>query len=138
MLVLCLSHITCPLVALGGSGDLFICAKDLLVEAQSLDHASAMGPVASATSRIKNRRLIKGSGDLLPASPPAEKATARQDQAGKTGTRNHLILSRSQWRVIDAKTSDLPPGQPATALRASMVSARSCACCERATSCVQS
>jgi hypothetical protein len=46
----------------------------------------------------------------------------------KTGTRNHLILSRSQWRVIDAKTGDLPPGQPATALRASMVSARSCAC----------
>src|SRR5690242_14686089 len=28
------------------------------------------------------------SGDLLPPSPPAEKATARQDQAGQSGTDN--------------------------------------------------
>jgi hypothetical protein len=45
-----------------------------------------MGPVASATSLIKNRRLIKGSGDLLSASPPTKKATACEDQARKTST----------------------------------------------------
>jgi len=28
------------------------------------------------------------SGDLLPPSPPAEKATASQDQAGQPGTRD--------------------------------------------------
>ena len=30
-------------------------------------------------------RIVR-SGDLLPPSPPAEKATARQDQAGKSST----------------------------------------------------
>jgi hypothetical protein len=29
---------------------------------------------------------LRYSGDLLPPSPPAEKATARQDQTGKSGT----------------------------------------------------
>jgi hypothetical protein len=45
-----------------------------------------MRPVASATSLIKNRRLIKRSGDLLSSSPPAEKAAASQDQARKAST----------------------------------------------------
>ena len=67
------------LVAPGGSGDLFVHAKDLFVEASALDHASASGPVASATSRIKNRRLIKGSGDLLPPTPPSKKTAASED-----------------------------------------------------------
>jgi hypothetical protein len=30
--------------------------------------------------------LPQSSGDLLPPSPPAEKATARKDQAGKAST----------------------------------------------------
>jgi hypothetical protein len=32
------------------------------------------------------RKMFERSGDLLPPSPPAEKATARQDQAGKAST----------------------------------------------------
>jgi len=35
-----------------------------------------MGPVASATNLNKSRRSIRCLGDLLPPSPPAEKATA--------------------------------------------------------------
>jgi hypothetical protein len=31
-------------------------------------------------------RCVRSSGDLVPPSPPAEKATAREDQAGQTGT----------------------------------------------------
>jgi len=33
-----------------------------------------------------NPYRLESSGDLLPPSPPAEKATARQDQAGKSRT----------------------------------------------------
>jgi hypothetical protein len=32
------------------------------------------------------RVCVETLGDLLPPSPPAEKATARQDQAGKAST----------------------------------------------------
>src|SRR5205809_4639904 len=42
-------------------------------------------------AHIANRRLsriigARCSGDLLPPSPPSEKTTARQDQAGKPST----------------------------------------------------
>jgi hypothetical protein len=40
-----------------------------------------MGPMASAYQA----HPTMCSADLLPPSPPAEKATARQDQAGQTG-----------------------------------------------------
>jgi hypothetical protein len=36
--------------------------------------------------REKRRPSVARSGDLLPPSSPAEKATARQDQAGKAST----------------------------------------------------
>jgi hypothetical protein len=35
---------------------------------------------------LRFARRADASGDLLPPSPPAEKATARQDQAGQSGT----------------------------------------------------
>ena len=45
-----------------------------------------LGPVA-LTSRQTSSLWISGySGDLPPPSPPAEKATTRQDQAGETST----------------------------------------------------
>ena len=50
------------------------------------NHAGAMGPVASATSLTKSRRSMVGLGNLLPPSPPAEKATASEDQARKAST----------------------------------------------------
>jgi hypothetical protein len=53
---------------------LFVHAKDLFVEAN---------PWISLT---KSRSSIKGSGNLLPSSPPAEKSTASEDQARKSGT----------------------------------------------------
>ena len=40
----------------------------------------------SATSLTKGRRSIKGSGNLLPSSPPTEKATASEDETGKPST----------------------------------------------------
>ena len=43
----------------------------------------------SAIAGCRERRVRNcagSSGDLLPPSPPAEKATASQDQAGQTGT----------------------------------------------------
>ena len=76
-----------PLVAQTLSPDLFDHAKDLFVGATWLTQAQ-WGPVASATSRIKSRRLIKGSGDLLPSSPPTEKSTTSQDQAAMS-SRSH-------------------------------------------------
>jgi hypothetical protein len=36
------------------------------------------------------------SGDLLPPSPPAEKATARQDQAGQVRNRR---WDRERWAI---------------------------------------
>jgi len=39
-----------------------------------------------AGCRKRRMRCARSSGDLLPPSPPAEKATARQDQAGKAST----------------------------------------------------
>jgi hypothetical protein len=38
-------------------------------------------------------RAERGSGDLLPPSPPAEKATAGQDQAGTRPLDNHRHFS---------------------------------------------
>ena len=46
----------------------------------------AWGRWLQPTDLNKSRRSIKRLGDLLPPSPPAEKATARQDQAGKAST----------------------------------------------------
>jgi hypothetical protein len=43
------------------------------------------------------------SGDLLPPSPPAENATARQDQTGKASTDNR---SRGCGRAIIVKASE--------------------------------
>src|SRR5262245_26730435 len=45
-------------------------------------------PAEKATARqdCLGRAAPDASGDLLPPSPPAEKATARQDQAGKAST----------------------------------------------------
>jgi hypothetical protein len=47
---------------------------------------NARRPLAIAGCRKRRARYVGRSGDLLPPSPPAEKATARQDQAGETGT----------------------------------------------------
>jgi hypothetical protein len=55
--------------------------------------------LANATRRVAN--CAGCSGDLLPPSPPTEKATARQDQAGKTctsdetGDETHRTLRRT-------------------------------------------
>jgi hypothetical protein len=40
----------------------------------------------AAANDVCGLRPPESSGDLLPPSPPAEKATARQDQAGKAST----------------------------------------------------
>jgi hypothetical protein len=65
-----------------------------------------------------------GSGDLLPPSPPGEKATARQDQAGKTSTgdgagdttgdrRIVVSLEATPRRVVDSAAQDkLSDGLP--------------------------
>jgi hypothetical protein len=42
---------------------------------------------ASSLGRVlRNRERCAGSGDLFPPSPPAEKATAREDQTGQAST----------------------------------------------------
>jgi hypothetical protein len=47
----------------------------------------------------------EGSGDLLPPSPPAEKATARQDQAGQTGIDDRAAtgaaLEGANWIAVE-------------------------------------
>jgi hypothetical protein len=45
-------------------------------------HASLERGLSNSSSSAR----LKSSGALLPPSPPAEKATARQDQAGKAST----------------------------------------------------
>src|SRR5262245_16218868 len=47
---------------------------------------------------------VESSGNLLPPSPPAEKATASQDQAGKSGTgdgRGHVHRRWVEQRRLD-------------------------------------
>jgi hypothetical protein len=64
---------------------------------------SAVGPKIPCTKAVKIVRagpLSGHSGDLIPPSPPAEKATASQDQAGQTGShhrprRVHDVALRS-------------------------------------------
>jgi len=46
----------------------------------------AWGRWLQPTNLNKSQRSIKGSGDFLPPSPPAEKATASQDQAWQSST----------------------------------------------------
>ena len=55
---------------------------------QLLDHGNANHRrTKSAANDFNQINLWAGSsGDLLPPSPPAEKATARQDQAGQAST----------------------------------------------------
>src|SRR5712691_3029206 len=54
------------------------------------------GPIPALTASMTKEKHASGSsGDLPPPSPPAEKATARQDQAGKL-VYEHLI-SAFDW-----------------------------------------
>jgi hypothetical protein len=52
----------------------------------------------SAITGCRKRRVrcAGSSGDLLPPSPPAEKANARQDQAGQSGTGDKLRARAGQ------------------------------------------
>jgi len=45
-----------------------------------------LGPVPFTSRQTSSHSISGCSGALLPPSPPAEQATARQDQAGKSGT----------------------------------------------------
>jgi Protein of unknown function (DUF2924) len=62
--------------------------------------------VASATSLSKNRRSIKGSGDLLTPTPPSKKATAREDQ-----TRKSRALDSESRRLLDGAGSPEDAGK---------------------------
>ena len=43
---------------------------------------------------------VESSGDFLPPSPPAEKATARQDQAGKASTSDWTGDTTGDRRIV--------------------------------------
>ena len=47
---------------------------------------SQSGPVEQPQATTPHEERARSSGDLLPPSPPAEKATAREDQARKAST----------------------------------------------------
>jgi hypothetical protein len=59
-------------------------------------------------------RAERGSGDFLPASPPAEKATARQDQSGKTRASDSTRHghARSSVKPCVITHSGMSPGKP--------------------------
>jgi hypothetical protein len=79
---------------------------------------------AIADCRIWRVRIGDGSsGDLLPPSPPAEKATARQDQPGKSGTGD----GAGQWGLTTTRGSmrqPFPVAGPAGGVRPTILHPR--------------
>jgi len=69
-------------------------------------HARAGGSSITATESVGG-----GSGDLLPSSPPAEKATASKDQARKASTDDgtgHRDTSPFEGNVVNNAEGRLP------------------------------
>src|SRR6266478_1590149 len=73
-------------------------------------HPSTMDKTAGRETHSKmpsfpNVGRAGGSGDLLPPSPPAEKATTSQDQAGQPGTGDRTgnlhswVALLARWRL---------------------------------------
>src|SRR5258706_3257510 len=62
-------------------------------------------PAVATPNRQHDRKLASGSsGDSLPPSPPAEKATARQDQAGQSctgdGARDGVVRNKRGKKAV--------------------------------------
>src|SRR5262249_43126764 len=77
------------------------------VEQRSCWLNSARATLIKSRSRQTSITSISGcSGNLLPPSPPAEKANARQDQARKASTGDGAGNGRSALVEIDAWRGD--------------------------------
>jgi hypothetical protein len=72
-------------------------AKDMGAQEVPRGTSGRQSPIAARCQRPV--RCARYSSDLLSPSPPAEKATARQQQAGKARTDNGQLIDAAEARL---------------------------------------